>query len=90
MSSNTGGKHQKQWMMRVSGVMHDKRIARMKAKVYKTEVRPFIVLYYCILYFLMTVELTKRQDVELEVEDHKIQYFFIGKKVCQRDILVSQ
>lgn len=56
----------------------------MKAKVYKTEVRPFI------LYFLMTVELTKRQDVELEVEDHKIQYFFIGKKVCQRDILVSQ
>lgn len=84
MSSNTGGKHQKQWMMRVSGVMHDKRIARMKAKVYKTEVRPFI------LYFLMTVELTKRQDVELEVEDRKIQYFFIGKKVCQRDILVSQ
>lgn len=76
--------HQKQWMVRVSGVMHDKRIARMKAKVYKTEVRPFI------LYFLMTVELTKRQDVELEVEDHKIQYFFIGKKVCQRDILVSQ
>lgn len=84
MSSHTGGKHQKQWMMRVSGVMHDKRIARMKVKVYKTEVRPFI------LYFLMTVELTKRQDVELEVEDHKIQYFFIGKKVCQRDILVSQ
>lgn len=69
----------------MSGVMHDKRIvARMKAKVYKTEVRPFI------LYFLMTVELTKRQDVGLEVEDHEIQYFFIGKKVCQRDILVSQ
>lgn len=69
----------------MSGVMHDKRIvARMKAKVYKTEVRPFI------LYFLMTVELTKRQDVGLEVEDHEIQYFFIGKKVWQRDILVSQ
>lgn len=60
----------------MSGVMHDKRIvARMKAKVYKTEVRPVI------LYFLMTVELTKRQEVELEVEDQKIQYFFIGKKV---------
>ncbi|KAI5612903.1 hypothetical protein C0J50_4635, partial [Silurus asotus] len=58
---------------RVTGVICDRRVsARMKEKVYRTVVRPEM------LYGLETVELSKRQEAELEVAELKMLRFSLG------------
>ncbi|KAK3528551.1 hypothetical protein QTP70_002791 [Hemibagrus guttatus] len=58
---------------KVSGVLCDRKIsARIKAKVYRTVVRP------AMLYGLETVSLRKRQESELEVAELKMLRFSLG------------
>ncbi|MBN3290917.1 LIN1 transcriptase, partial [Polypterus senegalus] len=58
---------------RVSGVMCDRRVsARVKGKVYRMVVRP------AMLYGMETVELTRKQETELEVAKLKMLRFALG------------
>ena len=58
---------------RMSGVICDRRVpARVKGKVYRVAVRP------AMLYRLETVELTKRQEAEMEVAELKMLRFSLG------------
>ena len=58
---------------RVTGVICDKKVpARVKGKMYKTVVRPNM------LYGLEAVDLTKRQEAELEVAEMKMLRFSLG------------
>ena len=58
---------------RVTGVLCDRRVtARMKGKVYKTEVRPVL------MYGSETVALTKGQEKELEMAELKMLRFSLG------------
>ena len=60
---------------KVAGVICDRRIlAKMKGKLYKTVVRPAILYGVCILYivYCMTVALTGKQEMELEVAQLKM------------------
>ena len=54
---------------RMSGVICDRRVpARVKGKVYRVAVRP------AMLYGLETVELTKRQEADMEVAELRRRY----------------
>lgn len=60
---------------RVSGVICTKSIpAKVKAKVYKTVVRP------AMLYGLEVVALAKRKEAELEVAELRMLRFLLGVK----------
>ncbi|KAK3507796.1 hypothetical protein QTP70_000404 [Hemibagrus guttatus] len=64
---------------KVLGVLCDRKIsARIKGKVYRTEVRP------AMLYGLETVSLRKRQESELEVAELKMLRFSLGVRRLDR------